>query len=193
MRKNPAPATSPLLTKDFLAFPSKGRPAYLLGHPVFPRPVTATLDKHGLLTWQWYPESEETGERHTSRPAGLQKPAPDLCFRFAQLALGSDEQIRAFAQRWGPLGIGPRPNEEYLDDWRRYAELTAALFRFTAEQASGGRGRDEDWSTICQSSAAKQIDRAHMSVAQQRAITALVVNACFAAARGHRILELVDR
>jgi len=67
---------------------------------------------------------EEKGSRR--RPPALQEPPSDLCFRFARLAGGSKEQIRRFAQRWGPLGIDPR-SEEHLDQWRQYASLAAAL------------------------------------------------------------------
>jgi hypothetical protein len=124
-------------------------------------------------------------------PPTLQRPRSNLCLEFARLAFGSDEQIRAFAERWGPLGLEDRA-EERVDDWRDYAALAAALLRFAAQQGSGGRGSDADWLLICKATAAKEIDRSRMKVAQQRAVTGLAVNTWFAKVRGHRILDLVD-
>jgi len=187
---------SPALAKDFLALPSKDRAARLLGPPEFPRPSVAILDQHGFLEWKWYRHFRKHGKRLEEgaarlHPPGLQKLRSDLCFRFAQLAFSSDEKIRAFAERWGPLGIEEKAIE-HVKDWRHYAALVSALLRFTAQQASGGRGSDEDWLVICNSSLAYVIDRSGLSTAQQTAITGLAVNTWYAKARGHRILDLVD-
>lgn len=195
MKRTPTPAMDITLTKDFLASRSKQRVARLLGVPTFPRPTVATLDENGFLRWKWYRHFEshgqmleEVGARH--RPPALRTPPPDLCFRFAKLASGDNEQIRVFAEKWGPLGTEDRA-EERVDDWRRYAALADALLRFTAVQVSGGRGSDTDWSTICKSTAAKNLDRSHLTAAEQSAVTALAVNTWFALARGHRIVDLV--
>jgi hypothetical protein len=138
--------------------------------------------KHGV-------RFEEGGARH--RPPKPQRLPSDLYLRFAQIASGTDEQIRVFAERWGPLGVDVRA-EEHIDRWRHYTALAAALIRFTAEHASGGRGSDADWLVICKSTAAQKISRGGMSLAEQRVITALAVNTWFASARGHRILDLVN-
>lgn len=195
MTRTRSSATDLAPTKDFLALPFKDRAARLLGPPRFPRPTVATLNG-GFLRWKWYRQIvykgiriEEAGARDV--PPERQRLPAGLCFRFAQLASGSDEQIRVFAERWGPLGIDLRA-EEHIDQWRQYATLAAALLRFAAAKGTRGRGRDADWSTICKLTEAKEFDRSDLSVAQQRAIAALAVNTWFAKARGNRILDLVD-
>lgn len=179
-----------------MTLPSEDRFARLFAPPLLPRPDVATLDDQGILRWKWFRHLrkfgkivEEAGARQ--RPPELQSPPPDLCFRFARLASGSDERIRRFAQRWGPLGIADIA-EEHINDWRHYATLAGALLRFAGEQASGGGGRDEDWVLICQSTVAKDLDRSDLKVAEQGAISANAVNTLFAKARGHRILDIVD-
>jgi hypothetical protein len=113
-----------------------------------------------------------------------------LCFQFVQLAARSDEEIVAFAQRWGPLGLEIRA-EERIEDWRRYAALGGALLRFAGDRATGGHGSDEDWRVICESTPPGFTERNQLTTAQQTAITALSVNTWFARARGHRLLKLV--
>jgi hypothetical protein len=156
------------------------------------------LDSDGFLTWAWYRQSyksnknlEERGARR--HPPAVQKPPSDLCVRFSELAGGTNEQIRVFAEKWGPLGMEMDGRcQEEITQWRDCAELAAALLRFSAAQASRRRGDDKDWSRICKLIGVK-IDRAHLGAISQKAITALAVNRWFAAMRGHRILEMVDR
>ena len=190
------PATRDLdLAKNILALPNRDRLARLFGPPPLPRPERAFLDSNGFLAWSWYRQSPRgTKEEKRARrpPPDLQKPSPGLCVRFSQLAHGTDEQIRLFAERWGPLGRTARV-EEHVDDWRKDASLAAALLQFTADQANGRRGNDEDWSTICESTAAQEIDRSRMRIPEQRVIVALAVNAWFAGNRGYRLLEVVDK
>jgi hypothetical protein len=78
-----------------------------------------------------------------------------------------------------------------MEDWRRYAQLARALLRFVGEQVSGGRAKNEDWSTIC-NFLSLQLDRAPLPARFQMAITASAVNAWFAKAHGHRIMDTVD-
>ena len=194
MPRTPASATDLALAENFLAIPSKDRAARLLGPPKLPRPTLATLDG-GFLRWKWYRHLREHGQQIEEAGArrlapGLQKLPMDLCFRFAQLASGSNEQIRVFAERWGPLGIDARAEED-IDQWREYATLTAAVLRFAATEGTRS-GSDTDWATICKSTQAKEVNRSRMGIAQRRAIAALAVNTWFAKARGHRILDLVD-
>jgi hypothetical protein len=178
-------------TKDFLALPDKDWFARLADPPQLPRPVKAFLDSDGYLTWTWYPQMETRSEGDMRHPPALQKAPARLCFAFAPLAQGSDEQIAAFAERWGPLGLRLRA-QEHVEEWRRYARLAAALLRFTGERAIGGAGDDEDWCVICQSTAAGLIPRKRLDKSQQTAVTALAVNTWFARARGHRILNVVN-
>jgi hypothetical protein len=156
-----------------------------------PPPSRSTaLSRDGLLTWRWYREWEKEAERN---PPKLQKPSSDLCLRFARLAEGSDENIRAFAEQWGPLGLPDRA-EERIAEWRRYAKLTNALLRFTAERLTGAPGREEDWVVIVESTKIGKLDRKELKLNKntQTAIMASAVNTWFADAKGHQILEIVD-
>jgi hypothetical protein len=179
------------LTKDFLTLPGQNRFGRPLDPPRLPRPVKAFVDSDGHLTWTWYPQMEERMERDMLRPPDLQVVPARLCFDFAELAHASDEQIAAFAERWGPLNLELRA-EEAIGGWRRYAVLADALLRFSAEQAVGGPGDDQDWRTICESTAAGELPRNRRNTRQQTEMVVFVVNAWFAEARGHRILNAVD-
>jgi len=125
----------------------------------------------------------------------LQKLPTGLCFDFARLASGSDEEIRQFAQKWGPLGLEKR-QEEHVDRWHGYARLAQALIRFAGERVTGGAGKDEDCLVILKSflpsREAQSIDRKGMHPAVQMAVSAAAVNNWFAQARGHGILTMVD-
>jgi hypothetical protein len=179
------------LTKQFLALPDKDRVARLTDSPRIPRPVDAFLGPEGILEWTWYPELEKRIEGDMRRAPALQAIPSQLCFQFAELAHGSDEQVVVFARRWGPLYIQLRGQEE-LREWRRYAALAEALLRFTAERGVAGHGDDEDWRIICESTKVGSIQRNQLTPHQQTAVTALAVNTWFNDARGHRILDLVD-
>src|SRR3984885_9702784 len=120
MKRTPKRSTIRDLPKDFLAVPRKDRSARLMGTPWLPRPITALLDRDGYLTWTWY-KAEKGG---SAVPPQLQRPPNGLCFAFAQLAHASDEEIRKFAARWGPLGIESRG--ERVEDWRRSARFAQA-------------------------------------------------------------------
>ncbi len=186
------------LAKDFLALPNRDRLARLSESLWLPRPTRAFLDSDGFLTWTWYRQSykssknlEELGARR--RPPEVQKPSSDLCVRFSELAGGTGLQIRVFAEKMGStLGMEmDGQGQEEVTRWRDFAELAAALLRFSGAQASRRRGDDKDWSTICKFIGV-EIDRAHLGAIPQKAITALAVNRWFAGMRGHRILEMVD-
>jgi hypothetical protein len=179
-----APSISSDLLKDFLSLPRKSRTARLVGRPWLPRPVNALL-RNGYLTWIWY-EAESGG---SAVPPKLQRPRNDLCFAFAQLAHASNEEIREFAARWGPLGIESR--EEAADEWRRWAAVAQALLRFAVETAAHGTGSDEAWNTICASLPVVSLDRCKWNRREQLAIAAMAVNTWYAKARGHRILDVM--
>jgi hypothetical protein len=172
--------------KDFLTLPQSTRPARLAGPPLMPRPLNAFIHD-GLLTWSWYAKYESDGYR---KAPALQAAPPTLCFAFAGLAQGSEEQIRRFAKRWGPLSRQLR-QEESVDSWRRYARLAQGLLRFSADVNSGGRGEEEDWRVICKSTPAKELDRRDITVPGQIAIVAAAVNTWFAQAREHGILTML--
>src|SRR5579862_5953102 len=178
MKRSDASSTSSDFSKDFLQAEGKDRNARLLVHPTLPRPLEACLDHDGYLTWRWYKKYEEGGH---DVPPKLQVPRNGLCFEFARLAQASDEHIRRFAERWGPLRIEQR-EEEHLDKWRSYAVLAQAVLRFAGDRVQGGRGSTEDWGTICAWLQLGTLDRPR-SVNQQLAIAASAVNSWFAAAR----------
>jgi hypothetical protein len=186
MLRSDASSITSDFSKDFLQAEGKDRNARLVVHPTFPRPLEARLDHDGYLTWRWY--EDEQGGRDV--PPKLQVPRNGLCFEFARLAQASDEHIRRFAERWGPLRIEQR-EEEHVDKWRSYAVLAQVLLRFAGDTAHGGRGSKEDWGTICAWLQVGTLDRPR-SVNQQLAIAASAVNSWFAAARGHRILDVVE-
>jgi hypothetical protein len=152
-----------------------------------PLPLKAEVHDDSL-TWTWYDPYESDGRRKS--PILRAAPA-SFCFAFARLAQASDEQIRRFADRWGPLHFDSRP-EESLDTWRQYARLAQALLRFTAELNSDGPCDEEDWSVICESTPAKKLERAGLSRRLQITIVAAAVNTWFDQARGHGILTMVD-
>jgi hypothetical protein len=172
--------------QDFLGLPKKNRAPRLNEAPLLPKPLDATLRK-GLLSWTWY--SPDLGGE--SKPFDLRKPPPALCFAFARLADGTDEQIRQFAKKWGPLRVQMREEEE-LELWRYYTQLARALLRFTAERLRGGPDDEEDWQVICNSIPARSLKRGNMSHPMQMAILSAAVNMWFARARGHGIMAMVD-
>jgi hypothetical protein len=174
--------------EDFLAVAKRDRAARLAGTPPLPKPCGATVNGNGFLTWSWYPTADIKGP-----PPATQQVPVKLCFDFARLADGSEEEIRRFAAKWGPLGLD-KGGKEHIDDLRNYARLAKALLRFSAELLSGGAGAGEDWNTICESIAPGQnlADRAGLDSRFQMAIIASAVNTWFAKAHGHGILAIGD-
>jgi hypothetical protein len=186
MKPSPTVPTASDPWKDFLSLPKHNRAARLIGPPQLPSPATASV-REGYLTWTWYSPDKDGRDD----PPTLQTPPSTLCFDFAQLAHGSEKQICRFAEIWGPLGLGRR-QEESVDSWREYARLALALIRFAGQRATGGRGDDEDWQVICNSTPAGSIDRKRMSPRMQIAILGSAVNTWFAQACGHGIMTMVD-
>jgi hypothetical protein len=181
--------------KDFLLLPDpklrnrRNRAARLLGPPLMPRPLKASIH-NGFLTWTWY-RNERYGSR---RSPELQTAPPQLCFAFAGLAQASDEDIRSFAEQWGPLNRHRREAER-VDHWRRYARLAQALMRFTAQVISGGHGEQEDWRVICrvisQFPEVRSLELQGLTDQEQMAIVAAAVNIWFDQAREHGILTML--
>jgi hypothetical protein len=181
MKRSPDPSTTSSPLQGFLILHDLLRPARLIPDLGLLRPAAATVDQDGYLRWTW------KLTRH------LEAPPSDLCFRFAALADGSPEQIRRFAARWGPLWLEPGVNQEPIELWLQYAQLARALLRFAADRLMGGKGRPEDWDTICKSIASESIDRTAMRSAAQTAVGGHAVNKWFGTARSHGIVRLVDQ
>jgi hypothetical protein len=124
--------------EDFFQIPGKGRSANLIASQSFERPGQASVDAHGNLTWHLKPGSA------AGRRPRLRAIPGNLCFEFARRADASVEQIRKFAEQWGPLGYNPPTGTgaavETVEQWRRYmtwvrAILRLARHRFTVEFA----------------------------------------------------------
>jgi len=109
-------------------------------------PWSARLSADGVLSWNWQSPSRLTSRGPsgtTSRQPG--KVASLLWRKFAALSFGSDEDIRKFAERWGPLRGGPT---ETIAEWRRLANLASALVRSSVALANGDLGENGDWGII---------------------------------------------
>jgi hypothetical protein len=183
MRSNPNPNdshTSPSW-EDFLKRPKGRRAARLIKPAPMPLPLKAEVHD-GSLTWTWYDPYDSDG---LHKSPITRAPSAQLCFAFARLGRASDEEIRQFADRWGPLHFDSRSEEkeESLDTWRQYARLAQALLRFTAELNSGGSVDEEDWRVICESTPAKRLERRGLTLRLQITIVAAAVNTWFDQAR----------
>jgi len=109
-------------------------------------PWSAQLSADGVLSWKWQSPARLTSRgssRSTSRQPG--KVDSMLWRKFAALSFGSDEDIRKFAERWGPLRGGPT---ETIAEWRRLATLASALVRSSVALANGDLGENGDWGII---------------------------------------------
>lgn len=94
-----------------------------------------------LLRWRF----DETHVKHVSVPGSL-------IDGFIRLHEGSDEEIRHFAQEWGPLrvqldGSLSRGLEgtDHLDAWRFFSSRAAAVMRLSQELSENRRGEESDW------------------------------------------------
>jgi hypothetical protein len=96
-----------------------------------------------------------------------------------------------FAERWGPLNVELRAQEQ-IKEWRRYATLAAALLRFASDRGNGAQGDDEDWRIICEQGPAGLIDRHSLNTREQTVMMAVALNTWFAQARGHGIVTVID-
>src|SRR5579863_4784961 len=108
----PSMISDPL--EDLLTFPDREGPARVIGPFYLPQPMDANVDADRNLSWTW------------ENPSKLHEPPSTLCFEFAKLTDGSDDTIRRFAARWGPLGLSPRVIEERIGLWLKYARLARA-------------------------------------------------------------------
>jgi len=134
-------------------YDEKARGAPPIAVRYVPRPRSAHLSADGTLSWKW----DSTAVLHdfgTSIPPRFHRIPTRLCERFAALADDSDEAIRRFAERWGPLRY-PKPQTQLVDDtealveWRRFAMLARALVRCAVASSELTPGRPEDWRSIC--------------------------------------------
>ncbi len=192
MKLTPNNSTTSENWKDFLALPPRNlgdrtnRVARLVMPWLLPQPQSAML-RDGFLTWTWYSDERDGTRKSPSSQAA----PPQLCFAFVQLVQASDEDIRLFAERWGPLNRHKRQVES-VKSWRHYARLAEALMRFTGQLTSGGRGEEKDWAVICSSTPLKGLELHQLNEPEQMAVVAAAVNIWFAEAHQHGILTMVD-
>ena len=171
--------------KDFFTLPRRNRAARLLPSLWLPKPRKVTVDGDGYLAWKWYGDEQGGGVAPV-----LQKPPATLCFRFAQLADGSNDQIRRFTEKWGLLGLDPHA-EQHVDHWRKYARIARAILRFASAQLTGGRGKEEDWTTLGEwVNPSTGLGKLNRDPKVRMAVLGLAVNKWFSQARGHFIMDI---
>ena len=119
--------------------------------------------------------------------------------KFAALSFGSDEDIRKFAERWGPLRGGPT---ETIAEWRRLATLASALVRSSVALANGDLGENGDWGIIgdwlgydCEPYLRLpdriSVARHDVALLSRRGLIAQALNRWFAESKGNVLLGLV--
>jgi hypothetical protein len=142
---------------------------------VYVRPENAKIDAQGRLNWKW------------SHPNRTQRLPPDLCFRFARLSTATDEEVRKFAARWGPLRIRLEPSES-LAEWREYTKLAQSIFRQLTDER-----QVEDWKRICEwiAPGAGLAEAGPVPHSFEMVLIAAALNKWFGQARGNQILEIV--
>jgi len=126
------------------------------------RPKSADLED-GAIHWTWHRSWEDEGDSDEDIRERFNRSGTELLDAFLDLADGDrpDEQVRAFASQWGPLGLchhglpprhayeeadpqtlpmpvppdycTPRPGRvELLEDWRRWALIIRSAIRIAA-------------------------------------------------------------
>ena len=111
-------------------------------------PLAARLSRTKVLSWTWHSERQTKDGKFTSVVSKPRKVESGLWKKFASLADQSDEEIRVFAARWGPLGPIEAARTENISEWRQLASLAHALIQSSTALAQDELGRAEDWSMI---------------------------------------------
>jgi len=126
---------------DPLDFGDEFQPAKRLAVPPYALPTSVSLESGTLL----FGESSGSAVRPTLK----------TFLSFLNLSAASDEEILAFAKKWGPLGIigpfsGPdwRTKGESCDEWRRLARIAYAVLEVGRCHNEGGKAAPEDWQTL---------------------------------------------
>lgn len=140
----------------------------------FQKPHSAAVNSAGRLTWKWL-----AVDKFQAFPS-------TLCFDFAGLSEASDEQICAFARRWGPLGFGDTL-KEHTSEWKIFARLARSILRITTPEQNK-EDRRVIWEWIAPQS---PIDDLPSSPSEALTIAVGAVNLWYSRAHGHIILDLV--
>jgi hypothetical protein len=160
--------------------------------PSVPIPRSAHLSANRTLSWTWHSNAVLHGFG-TSTPGRFRRIHTRLCERFAALADDSDEAIRRFAERWGPLRY-PQPRTEPVVDteavleWRRFATLARALVRCAVALSESMRGRPEDWRSICEWLHVP--NEPHPSTVHGLLLVASALNLWYGRSTGHGLVEI---
>jgi hypothetical protein len=181
------------------------RPVATASHLI--APFAAELSAGGVLSWTWFSPEQETckGYARKIRTTAHQPRKVDAALwrRFAALSFGSDEDIRQFAAKWGPLR---EKQTETITEWRRFANLANALIRSSVALTHDELGTDDDWRAICawlRCDAASYLDlppqksagqgRTQLEFARylRRLLLVQALNKWFAETKGNRLLRLV--
>jgi hypothetical protein len=168
-----------------------------------PVPVSASLSPDGISFIWRHPLGQTLGAEFRPGPSS-RKVVGTLWRKFLVISSSSDENIRKFAERWGPLGS---EQGETVEEWRRFADLANALVRVAAAVASDELGRKDDWNTICRwlqlnagpflfptsgASGSKSNTPDQGVLHLGKALIVQAINKWFAMARGNILLQLID-
>jgi hypothetical protein len=113
-----------------------------------PTPMAARLSRSGVLSWKRHSERQTKEGKFSSIVGKPRKVDSRLWQKFASVADQSDEEIREFSGRWGPLDPIEGDGTENITKWRRFALLASALLQSSIALAQDQLGRVEDWRVI---------------------------------------------
>jgi hypothetical protein len=155
-------------------------------------PFSAQLTPNGELSWKWsFPaELSSEGSFRATVPKPRKVPSTLWC-TFAALSLGSDEDFRKFAERWGPLrGDSTEP----IATWRHWASLASALVRSSVALEAGDAGTSDDMQIIGALLDVKPLPHDSGEVGQlvTRSLILRALNVWYAESKGHCLLTLVN-
>jgi hypothetical protein len=153
-----------LWSSDDISHVSARRNGAVSWVPFLAVPQEVRLSRTGVLHFRWYrsdnvlpdtrslvrtPRADDRVE-HTRSTLHSPRPVDShLWEAFLTLAEASDDEIRDFATKWGPLRHREtQPETEPLSDWRKYAKLAAAIFQCTIALKQGRAGSIKDWKLL---------------------------------------------
>ncbi len=111
-------------------------------------PHEVRLSRDGVLHFQWY-RTDHTFKGARSALHSSRNVDSRLWKEFIALAGATDREIRAFANKWGPLRHKEtQPQIERLSDWRKYARLALAIFQCSVALKQRRLGSIEDWNVV---------------------------------------------
>lgn len=152
-----------------------------------------------MLSWQWPSDVQLRAGRHSSVAHRPRKIDAHLYEHFAGLAGATDEKVRRFSERWGPLRYANmNPETESIQQWQRFASLGRALLRCTVAIGRNEPGQSPDWLAICawlniacDADLARPTPRLPDVVALQRHLLIVsALNRWYSRSKGHTLMHL---